>query len=94
VSHVTVLPGAANAVMDDMCGVFILRGFASLHGIDRCLVMVKQSNNFPIKQAYLRSISQTNKVKSIFQTVNINRPHYLDCLTVDRPALEVTGLSG
>lgn len=84
-SHVTFLLGAANAVMDDMCGVFILRGSASLHGIDRCLVMVEQSNNFPIKQAYLRSISQTNNVKSIFQTVNINRPHYLDCLTVDRP---------
>jgi hypothetical protein len=74
--------------MDGMCGVFNLRGFASLHGINCCLVMIKQSNNFPMKQAYLRSISQTNNVKSVSQTVNTNRPHYLDCLTVDRPENE------
>jgi hypothetical protein len=73
--------------MDSMCGVFNLQRFASLHGIDCCLVMVKQSNNFPIKQAYLRSISQTNNVKSVSQTVNTDRPHCLDCLTVDRPGL-------
>lgn len=56
-----------------------------------CLVMVKQSNNYPIKQAALRSISQTNNVKSIFQTVNTNRSRYLDCLTVDRPGIHKHG---
>lgn len=86
-SHVTVLPGTANALMDGICGGFNIQRFASLHRIGCCLVMVKQSNNFPIKQAYLWSISQTNNVKSVSQTVNTNRPHYLDCLTVDRPAL-------
>jgi len=60
----------------------------SLPDDERCLVMVKQSNDYPITQAAVQSVSQTNNVKSIFQTVNTNMLHYLDCLTVDRPAAE------
>jgi hypothetical protein len=84
--RITVSLGTSSAVIDGMYGVFNLWRFASLHGIDCCLVMVKQSNNFPIKQAYSGSISQTNNMKPVSQTVNTNRPQYLACLTVDRPA--------
>jgi hypothetical protein len=76
--RITVLPGTANAVMDGMIGVSNLQRFASSHRNDCCLVMVKQSNNFPIKQAYLRSISQINNVKPVPQTVNTHRLHYHD----------------
>lgn len=84
--YATVLSGTANLVVGGIYGISNLRMFAAPHSNDCCLVMVKQSNNFPIKQAFLLSISQTNNAMSVSQTVNTNVPHYLDCLTVDRPA--------
>ena len=71
------------------CLVFPISRFASPHGNDRCLVIVKQSNDVSSKQAYLRSISQINNVKYVSLTVNTNRPHCLDCLTVDTRGLDL-----
>jgi hypothetical protein len=90
--YATVLSGTANLVVGGIYGISNLRMFAAPHSNDCCLVMVKQSNNFPIKQAFLLSISQTNNAMSVSQTVNTNVPHYLDCLTVDRPGPDQTRL--